>query len=87
MGNYLVGIITIIDIETGERHNTNPMGFFPDYTSLLTFITNNFNINPTTIYTIENNELKKKNDDYFDYPELIYIEIENHKLKPFKIIY
>jgi hypothetical protein len=86
MGNYLVGIITIFDIETGERHNTNPMGFFSDYTSLLTFISDNFKINPITIYIIENNELKKKNDEYFDYPVIVYVET-NNKLKPFKIIY
>jgi hypothetical protein len=83
MGNYLVGIITIIDIETEESINTGPMGFFKDYESLKTFISNNFKINPITIYTIENNELKKKNDDYFDYPVIVYVEI-NNKLKPFK---
>jgi len=87
MGNYLVGIITIIDIETEESINTDPMGFFRDYESLKTFISNNFKISICNIYTIENKVFKNKNNDYFDYPVLVYVEINNSKLKPFKIIY
>jgi hypothetical protein len=87
MGNYVVGIITIVDIDTEERYNTGPMGFFKDFNSLKTFIANNFNINITNIYSLENNQLKKKNDEYFDYPVLVFVETNNSKLKPFKIIY